>query len=180
VSGSVDCVAALEGLRWRRLFFLSLPSVAKRRPPSNAVFLNDPLRLRAVLLCDGFDEAFSSFKSFAGGTTAASSSTLLLGLLSSFSREGGLPGSPPERRKLSFENMLPETLRRCPDGRGGVMLGIGGGAPVSDVGDEGELQGNFIFSNGGNSSFSSSRSRASLGFSSTTAMVLRRAPLLPG
>ena len=73
-----------------------------------------------------------------------------------------------------------ETLRRCPDGRGGVMLGIGGGAPESDVGDEGEFQGNFIFSKGGNSSFSSSRSRTSLGFSSTTAMVLRRAPLLPG
>jgi len=52
---------------------------------------------------------------------------------------------------------------------------------VGDVGDEGELQGNFILWKGGNSSFSSSPSRASLGLSSTTAaMVLRRAPLLPG
>ena len=52
-------------------------------------------------------------------------------------------------------------------------------AVVGDVGAEGELQGNFIFWKGGNSSFPSSKSLFRAGFSMGMAMVLRRALLPP-
>jgi hypothetical protein len=178
VSGSADWVEALEGLRWSRLFFRSLPSAAKRLPPSSAVFLNDPLRLRTVLLWGALAEPFSSFHSFTGDTTATSSSTLFLGPSGSFSREGGLLVSPPVRKKLSLEKMLPDSVLLCPCGFGGVMEDAGA-AVVGDVGAEGELQGNFIFWKGGNSSFPSSKSLFRAGFSMGMAMVLRRALLPP-
>jgi hypothetical protein len=48
------------------------------------------------------------------------------------------------RRKLSLEKILPESVRLCVCGFGGVMEEAGA-VVVGDVGAEGELQGNFIF-----------------------------------
>jgi hypothetical protein len=96
------------------------------------------------LLWGELAEPFSSFHSFTGETTPTWSSTLFLGPSGSFSREGGLLVSPPVRRKLSLEKMLPDSVLLCPCGFGGVMEEAGA-AVVGDVGAEGELQGNFMF-----------------------------------
>lgn len=75
--------------------------------------------------------------------------------------------------------MLPDNERLWPTALGDAVS-VAGGAAVGDVGADGELHGNLIFWNGGNSSFSSSTPRLRSSFSSTTAMVLRRVLLPPG